>query len=99
MLGWFSDARTFASRWNRASRSAILRELVGKHFDGDVATELRVFCSIDFAHPTFADEVEDFVVRELCAGFDWHEQRMLRRRWMASNSVRTELHGSRRNKK
>ncbi len=44
--GWFSDARTFASRWNRR-RLFVLGELIGQDLDRHVATEFSIPGPID----------------------------------------------------
>ena len=44
-----------ASRWKRASRSAIARERLGQDLDRDVAIQLRVAGPIDLAHSAFAN--------------------------------------------
>ena len=43
-------------------------ELVGKDLDRYVAPELSISCPIDFAHPAFADGLDDLVVGELVTG-------------------------------
>jgi hypothetical protein len=50
-------------RFTLETRDAIAvgRHGVGKDFQGDTATELRVARAIDFAHPARTNEREDFV--------------------------------------
>jgi len=40
----------------------VLRERVGKHFDSDLAAELRIPGAIDFSHPADAEESQHFEV-------------------------------------
>ena len=68
MFGWFSEARTSASRWNRASRSAIAGEGLGQDLDRDVAIQLRVARAIHLAHAAGPEGREDFVGAEASAG-------------------------------
>ena len=56
MLGWFSEARTSASRWNRARRSGSVANGLGQDLQRDLAVKLRVGGPIDLAHPALADE-------------------------------------------
>ena len=65
MFGWLSEARTFASRWNRLSRSVSWANFIGQDFDRDIPAELCVPGSIDLPHPAFADGLEDLVMGEL----------------------------------
>ena len=64
MFGWFSEARTSASRWNRARRSAVGRHSVGEDLDGDLSLEVRVGGAIDLAHAALADLRGNFVGAE-----------------------------------
>ena len=64
MLGWFSAARIFASRSNRASALGVGRDRSGQHLDGDLPLQVRVGCAIDLAHPAHADLGGDFVRAE-----------------------------------
>ena len=43
-------------------------ELLGKDFDGNVSSEFGIPGSINLAHPSLADGLEDLVVREFRAG-------------------------------
>ena len=42
----------------------ILGKLLWKNFDGNFAAKLRISGSVDLTHSAFANELEDFVVRE-----------------------------------
>ena len=68
MFGWFSEARTCASRWNRARRSASAANDLGQDLDGDVAIEPRVAGAIDLAHAACPQGGEDLVRAEADAG-------------------------------
>ena len=72
MLGWLSDARVWASRLKRASRSASWAHFREQHLDRDVAMQPRVVRAIDLAHPPTADQVEDVVRSEAGAGGKAH---------------------------
>ena len=74
MLGWFSEARTCASRWKRASRSAIAGEGFGQDLERDVAIQLRVARAIHLAHAARAERGKDFVRAEAGAGSKGHGQ-------------------------
>jgi len=45
-----------------AERLRIVREIVGKKLESNMAAELQVFCFIDHTHPTPADLAKDAVV-------------------------------------
>ncbi len=55
ILGWFSDARTCASRSTCAIRS-IVGKRTGQDFDRDITPELGIQCSIDLAHASGTDQ-------------------------------------------
>jgi len=46
----------------------VFREFLRKHFGRDVATELGVASAVDLTHATFADRLEDLVMRKFVAG-------------------------------
>lgn len=50
----------------------VLRERLGKDFDGDVTPERGVFGFVDFAHAAGADGGEDFVRAEAGSGGEGH---------------------------
>jgi hypothetical protein len=58
--GWFSDARTSASRWNRLTRSGSCENSSGQDFYRDIALQLHVAGAIDYSHPAAAKEGRDF---------------------------------------
>ena len=64
MFGWFSEARVFASRWNRASRSASAANASGSTLMATCRVQVRVACAIHLAHSAFADLGGDFVGAE-----------------------------------
>ena len=68
MFGWFSDARVWASRVNRASRSGSAAKDVRQDFDRDIAIQLRIARPIHLAHAAFADLGGDFVGAEVRTG-------------------------------
>ena len=68
MFGWFSDARTSASRWKRASRSWSAATDGGQDLDGDLALQLRVGRAIDLAHTSGANGGDHFIGPETGAG-------------------------------
>jgi len=53
---------------------SIPREFFGKHFDGDVAAELRVARPVHLAHPAGPDGLDDLVRAELGAGIECHRE-------------------------
>ena len=61
MFGWLSDASTWASRRNRASRSASVANASGSTLMRDVAAELGVAGAIDLAHAASAEGADDLV--------------------------------------
>ena len=68
MLGWFSEARILASRWNRASRSASCANASGRIL---IATSRSSFVSrarIHLPHAAYADAGDNFVDTETCTG-------------------------------
>ena len=67
MLGWLSEASSFASRSKRASRSGSDGEGLGQQLDRDLAPELRVGGAVHLAHAARADRGGDPVVRERLA--------------------------------
>ena len=64
MLGWFSEARTCASRWKRATRSGSCVNSVGQELQRHVATEPRVAGAVDLAHAAGAQQAGDLVGAE-----------------------------------
>ena len=50
----------------------VSRELFGKDLDGDITPECSVLGAVDFAHPAFANQLEDFVVAERGSLFQRH---------------------------
>ena len=50
----------------------VSRELVGKHFDGDVAIEPRVPSAVDLVHAPGTDRLNHFVLRQSIAGIEGH---------------------------
>ena len=50
MLGWFSEARTSASRWNRARRSGSAANGFGEDLERHLALELRISRLIHLPH-------------------------------------------------
>ena len=74
MFGWLSDASTSASRWKRASRCMVRRELGRENLDGDVSFEPRVRGAIDLAHAAAAKRRDDLVDAQTCAGGYAHDR-------------------------
>ena len=74
MLGWFSEASTCASRWNRASRSGSART-IGQDLQRDIAIELRVMRAPDLAHAAFAEQARHLIGTDTGAGADGHSAR------------------------
>ena len=68
MLGWLSEAKTLASRSNRAKAIRILGERLGQDFEGHVPVEFRVPGPIHLAHAAFADLGGDLIGAERGAG-------------------------------
>jgi hypothetical protein len=64
MFGWFSEARTSASRWKPL---AVGRHRVGEDLDGDLSLEVEVRSAIDLAHSAHADLRGNFVRAESSA--------------------------------
>ena len=58
MFGWFSEASTSASRWNRASRSVSAANRLRQDLDGDRPLQVRVGRPIDLAHPARAKRAD-----------------------------------------
>ncbi len=73
MLGWFSEARTLASRSKRASRFGVGGERLGQYLERHVPVELRVAGLPDFTHAAFADEGGHVVVPEAGARTQGHD--------------------------
>ena len=61
MLGWFSEARTWASRLKRASRPSSSANCSGKTFRATSRFSLRVSGAIHFAHAARAEWRDDLV--------------------------------------
>ena len=68
IFGWFSEARVFASRWKRASRSASCANASRQNLHRDVTIQLRVASPEDLAHSAFADAGDNFVDTETGTG-------------------------------
>jgi len=68
MFGWFSDARSLASRSNRAQAFRVFGELLRKNFYRDVAIELGIPSAVYLVHTPFADWLEDLIVGEARSG-------------------------------
>jgi hypothetical protein len=60
MLGWLSEARTSASRWNRATRSPS-RENSSGSLDRDLTLQLRIVRMINLAHAALSEQGRDLV--------------------------------------
>ena len=69
MFGWFKLASTWASRWNRASRSGSLGQDLQRH----LPVQLGIGGLIDLPHAPLADEGDDVVVAESGADGQGHE--------------------------
>ena len=79
MFGWFRAARTCASRWNRANRSAIAASVGRQHLDRDLALQIRVRRSIDLAHAAGTQGRLDLVRTEAGAGAQGQALRIIAR--------------------
>ena len=68
MFGWFSEARVWASRVNRASRSASLANESGRTLSATSRLQLRIAGPIHLPHAPFTNVGDDFVDTEARAG-------------------------------
>ena len=62
MFGWFRDGRSASFPPKALQCLRVIGEFVGKEFQGDMATELEVFCLIHDTHPPAADLAEEVVM-------------------------------------
>jgi len=74
MFGGFSEARTFASRLNRASLSAFCENSTGKTLMATSRSSFPSRAQIYFVHPAFPDRLEDLVMSKLPTNFERHER-------------------------
>ena len=72
MFGWFSDARTSASRWIPGEAVWIRREEIRQDFQCDIAVELGVAGAVDLTHATFTDLGGVFIHAEASAWAEGH---------------------------
>ena len=72
MFGWFRAAAARASCSKRPRRSGVVGEGLRQDLDRHVPSEPRVAGAVDLAHPAGADQAEDLVGAEPCAGREWH---------------------------
>ena len=87
MFGWFSEARVWASRVNRARRSGSFAKESGRTLSATSRFELRVARAIDLSHAPFADRRGDFVDAETGAG----GERQICRDYTRRTAVLTEI--------
>lgn len=45
----------------------VSRKLFRQNFDGNVSSELRISCPINFSHSTYTNRLDDFILAEFCA--------------------------------
>jgi hypothetical protein len=50
----------------------VLRQRRRQNFNGDIAREIRVVGATHFAPPSFAEEIDDYITAESCAGREPH---------------------------
>ena len=72
MLGWFSEARTCASRSNRAIRSASAANASGRILMATSRSQARVARPIHFAHAAGPEGGEYLVRADTDADGKWH---------------------------
>ena len=72
MFGWFSDGQHLRFALEPRETLGILRERVGQDLERDVAVELGIARTIDFAHAACAQEREDFIRAEVGPGGQRH---------------------------
>jgi hypothetical protein len=76
MLGWFSEARTWAFSRKAGQAIRIERERVRQHLQRDVTIQLAVSGAIHLAHTARAEGRDDFVGAEATSGGQGHGRRL-----------------------
>ncbi len=78
MLGWFSDARTSASRWNRASLSTSDANASGRTLIATDRFRFESVRAVDLAHAAHTD-LSGYLIRAEAGALDEpHMRRILR---------------------